>query len=116
MLSDRHDFWPALVGAAVATASEIRATDGGITQSDDTLTVVFEGDPSFRPGVFGTTFRVPISPDDPLWNKFGPPPDYDAPRWAHLSVIVEVEERYYAIEDEKIPGPDEDGIRWLPEI
>ena len=76
MLSDRDDFWPALVGAAVATASEIRATDGGITQSDDTLTVVFEGDPSFRPGVFGTTFRVPISPDDPLWNKFGPPPDY----------------------------------------
>jgi len=66
--------WPALVGAALTTVSEIRAIDGGISQSDDTLTVVFEGDLSFRPGVFGTTFRVPISPDDPLWNKFGSPP------------------------------------------
>ena len=97
MLSDRDDFWPALVGAAVATASEIRATDGGITQSDDTLTVVFEGDRRSAPVCSGRSFRVPISPDDPLWNKLGRPLIMTRLVGRICSVIVEVEERYYAI-------------------
>ncbi|WP_110589116.1 hypothetical protein [Microbacterium suaedae] len=113
MPSDTDVDWAGLIKAAVE--SWLSVPNVSVTERDHEVIVEFDGRPSFRPGRFGTCFSVPSGPDDPLWDRFDDD-EHDVDLWVSLAVVVDVMERYEAIENEKIPGPDERGVRWLPEL
>lgn len=116
MRSSEDRLWRSIVRATVESALDPQLHNVRVVIDGQQAIVEFDGDPEFRPGRFGTFFRVPTSPVDPAWEDYGGCFDGDKQQWASLAVAVQVEERYVAIEDEKIPGPDERGVRWLPEL
>lgn len=115
MPADEKVSWELIVRRLVEDCVHPPVSDIRVARNASEITVEFEGNPSFRPGRFGTRFRVPLSLEDPCWDDYGGHADGDYENFAYLAVMIQVEERYVAVDDEMIPSPDERGIRWLPE-
>jgi hypothetical protein len=77
----------------------------------NSLELVFEGDPGFRPGRFGVRFEVPELEGDSRWNAMGQPTSSE--HWARIAAMVEIMVPYEAVSEREIAAADADGVRWL---